>query len=106
MRGWGVLAGALALAAAPTLPAAADPARMTLDCGGDVGVIERSNGSSWWGVDDSAVYTTKYLKIVSDDGGVYEKRYGHAADEPLVCQAAHVTPDHSSSWTVHLVPSR
>ena len=86
-------------------PATATQDRMRLECGGDIGVIERSNGASWWGVDDGAVYTTKHLRV-QDAYGVFEKSYGHTAREHVVCQAAHNVDDYSSIWTVQLVRSR
>ena len=86
-------------------PAAAAQERMQLDCGGDIGVIERTNGASWWGVDDGAVYTTKHLRVQAGSG-VFEKSYGHTAREHVVCQAAHEVDDYSSTWTVHLVRAR
>ena len=89
----------------PNSPAAADDQRMQLDCGGEIGLIERTNGASWWGVDDDVVYTTKHLRIVHAEGS-YEKSYGHVTGDVVVCDAAHVTPDHASRWTVELVRSR
>lgn len=94
-------------------PASAGPERMQLDCGGGLGVIERANGASWWGVEDGAVYTTKYLRI-EDGGPGLEKHYGHVVGEVLVCVAEHDVPYvdedgdpqlYESDWTVHLVAS-
>jgi hypothetical protein len=86
-------------------PAAAAQERMQLDCGGDIGVIERTNGLSWWGVDDGAAYTTKYLRV-QDTYGVFEQSYGHTGREHVVCEAAHTVDDYSSTWTVLLVRTR
>lgn len=102
MRSAAVLVATAVLAVAPAVPAGASE-RMRLDCGGAIGVIERTNGASWWGVEDGTVYTTKYLYVIDDQGNEFEKHYGHVAREHVVCQAAHVVDDYASDWTVHLV---
>lgn len=101
MRAAAVLVATAVLAVAPAVPAGASE-RMRLDCDGAIGVIERTNGASWWDVDDGTVYTTKHLRV-EDDNGVFEKSYGHVASEAVVCEAAHVVDDYESDWTVHLV---
>lgn len=101
MRAAAALAVTAALVGAPALPAAADSSRMSLVCEGIDLTIERSNGASWWG-SDNAVYTTKYLRVVSEHG-TYEKSYGHTARPHVVCAADHVTPEGASRWTVQLV---
>ena len=100
MRAAAVLALTAAALSMPG-PALAVSERMSLACEGLDLVVERSNGASWWG-NDGAVYTTAYLRVV-DDGGTYEKSYGHTASDVLICQADHVTAGYTSRWTVHLV---
>lgn len=100
-----LLAAAAAVALVPVLaaPASAASERMTLDCGGTLGVIERTNGASWWGVDGDAVYTTEYLLITTDGETVHEKHYGtRAGGERSTCTADHV----DTVWTVTLVQTR
>jgi hypothetical protein len=99
-----VLAVAAAIVVGPALPAVADPSRMSLDCEGIDLAVERTNGTSWWG-SDGAVYTTKHLRVV-DDQGTYEKSYGHVVGNVTVCAADHVVEDYASRWTVQLVRSR
>lgn len=94
-------AGAVSLVLATALPAAAGSDRMQLQCR-DGRTIERSNGSSWWGVDHEAVYTTEHLRI--DGQHPYEKSYGTRSPtaDPSICTGEH----HGSTWTVTLVRSR
>lgn len=96
-------AGAGAVLAMPS-PALAGADRMQLACEGLDLVVERSNGSSWWG-NDGVTYTTRYLRV-ADSRGVYEKHFGHAASEHLVCTADHDSGDYRSRWTVHLVAAQ
>ena len=102
MRAATVLAVAAAVVVAPALPASAED-RMSLDCEGIPLVVERTNGTSWWG-SDGAVYTTKHLRIEDEHGG-YEKSYGHVQGEVTLCAADHVVDDYRSRWTVQLVRS-
>ena len=102
------------LVVGPAAPSALAQERMTLECGGSIGTIERTNGASWWGIGDDAVYTTKHL-LIDDAHGRYEKSYGHVAGDVQVCVADHdVTyvdengdrQVYESTWTVQLVRSR
>lgn len=113
-RALAVLAATAAGVGLLASPASAGAERMTLDCGGTIGVIERTNGGSWWGVDDDAVYTTKHLRV-QDAYGTFEKSYGHVVGEVLPCVADHDVPYvdddgveqlYESTWTVELVRSR
>lgn len=82
-------AGATAAAAAA---AAAGSERMQLHCesGSLAGhTLERSNGSSWWGVDDGTVYTTKSITVSGDEGVVYHRDYGKKDKAPGTCTATH-----------------
>lgn len=101
MRAASLLAVTSAFVLAPALPVAGSE-RMTLACGGDIGTIERSNGASWWSVEDGTVWTTKYLEVVHPEG-VFERSYGHVAREHVVCEADHDVDGYESDWTVHLV---
>ncbi len=95
-------AGLLLGVAAP--PAAAGSDRMMLACQ-DGRVIERSNGSNWWGVDSEVGYVTERLLIISQEGElVYEKDYGRKAPdaERSRCVAEHF----GSTWNVELVRTR
>jgi hypothetical protein len=85
-------------------PASADSQRMQLHCGGDVGVIERTNGASWWGVDHDAGYATEHLIIRQDGEVVFAKSYGRKGPdaERSTCVADHF----GSTWTVELVQTR
>lgn len=88
------------LAVAPAASAGSD--RMQLDCG-DGRVIERSNGSSWWGTDHDAGYVTEHLLITSGGEVQYEKAYGsRGPGERSTCVADHF----GSIWTVQLVQTR
>lgn len=89
-------------------PAAAEAERMHLECENGL-VVERSNGSSWWGVApdgsrNSAVYTTRRLVIVDADGDlVHEQDYGQkSAGSSTTCEATHF----DWRWTVELVRVR
>ena len=95
-------------AAAPALlsvllpgPAHADSERMQLDCGA-LGTIERSNGGSWWGVDDGAVYVSERIDITG--GATFSKEFGRRAPDAdrSTCVAEHF----DSTWTVVLVRVR
>lgn len=90
------------LAVAPSASAyGAD--RMQLQCD-DGRVIERSNGSSWWGVDHDAGYVTEHLLITSSGEVQYEKDYGRKAPD---ADRSTCTADHFGSiWTVQLVQTR
>lgn len=98
-----------AWAAAPLLlvpvlaaPPSAASERMQLHCD-DGRVIERTNGSSWWGLDDDAGYVTQHLLVTADGEVQYEKRYGSkAGGERSTCVAAHF----GTVWTVDLVRTR
>jgi hypothetical protein len=100
MRAAVVLAVAAAVVVAPALPVSAED-RMALDCEGIDLVVERTNGTSWWG-SDGAVYTTKHLRIEDEYGG-YEKSYGHVSGDVVVCEADHDVDGYWSRWTVDLV---
>lgn len=83
------------------LPAAAGSERMQLHCQ-DGRVIERANGSSWWGVDHSAGYVTEHLLITEDGETRYEKEYGQPRGDRSTCIADHF----GWVWTVELVRTR
>ena len=102
-RALALAAGAAALVLGLACPAAADAERMVLACQ-DGRTIERSNGSSWWGVDHEAVYTTEHLLITGSDGEVHhEKSYGRKGNGARsTCVAEHF----GSTWTVDLVRTR
>ncbi len=90
--------GVVALAA----PASAGSDRMQLHCA-DGRDIERTNGSSWWGVDADAGYVSEHLLITEGDEVLYEKDYGRKGNgERSVCVADHF----GSTWTVHLIRTR
>ncbi len=104
--GFAVVAGVVLATLAGAQPVGAQAERMRLEC--DTGlVIERSNGSSWWGLAsdgsrDGSVYTTRHLKVVDADGNVaYEHHYGHKSErlDSTTCVASHF----GSTWTVELV---
>ncbi len=101
----GLTAAATGLLVAVVVPpASAGSDRMQLTCE-DGRVIERTNGSSWWGVGTDANYVTAHLLITDQVGGVqYEKDYGRKAPgaEPSTCVADHF----GSTWTVGLVRTR
>ena len=82
-------------------PASAAAERMQLDCG-ELGTIERSNGSSWWGVDDGAVYVSERIDITG--GATFSKQYGRKGPDAdrSTCVAEHF----GSTWTVVLVRVR
>ena len=86
------LAVALGATAASAAPAAAGSERMQLHCesGSLAGhTLERSNGSSWWDVDDGTVYTTKSITVSGDEGVLYQHDYGRKAKAPETCTATH-----------------
>ena len=92
---------AVSVLGAPT-PAAASAERMQLTChdGTLAGhTLERTNGSSWWDVDDGTVYTTKSLLITEGDQVVYEKNYGHTASAEETCVGDHF----EWTWNVTVV---
>ena len=100
-------AAALALCSLTGLqPAAAEAERMHLECENGL-VIERTNGSNWWGLNaegsrDGTVYTTRHLVVVDQDGNlVHEHRYGQKSDQhsSTTCVATHF----GWTWTVELV---
>ena len=94
------LVAALALGVAGgAQPATAGSERMQLEClSGDLAghTLERTNGSSWWDVEDGTVYTTKSLTITSGDDVVYERDYGKRSRVAVTC-----TGDHFD-WTWNL----
>lgn len=97
------LAVALGATAVSATPAAAGSERMQLHCesGSLAGhTLERSNGSTWWDVDDGAVYTTKSIKVSGDEGVVYEHDYGKKAEAAETCTGTHL------DWTWELAVGR
>ena len=95
-------------AAAPALlsvllqsPAYATSELMQLSCQ-DGRVIERSNGSSWWGVDHDAVYVSERIDITG--GATFSKEFGRKGPDAdrSTCVAEHF----GSTWTVVLVRAR
>lgn len=72
--------------------AAAASERMQLECtsGSLAGhTLERSNGSSWWDVEDGTVYTTKSITVSGDEGVVFQHDYGKKAKESETCTGTH-----------------
>lgn len=99
-----LLEAAAAVLLVPVLaaPASAASERMYLDCG-DGRKIERTNGSSWWGVDHLAGYVSEHLLITEGSSLIHEKDYGtRAQGERTTCQAEHF----EWTWTVTLVQTR
>lgn len=104
---------ALIVVAVLALPTSADAGteRMTLDCGDPIGVIERTNGASWWSQGDDhngVTYVTRSLMITHESGEVvFQKDYGHRAGlESVTCHATH-TDEYDGSiftWTIDLAP--
>jgi hypothetical protein len=82
-------------------PAHAGSERMQLECE-DGRIIERSNGSTWWGVDHDAVYVTERIEITG--GATFTKDFGGRGAHPdrSTCVAEHF----GSTWTVVLVRVR
>jgi len=101
----GLTAAATGLLVAVVVPpASAGSDRMQLTCQ-DSRVIERTNGSSWWGVGSDSGYVTAHLLITDQVGVVqYEKDYGRKAPgaDRTTCVADHF----GSTWTVTLVRTR
>jgi hypothetical protein len=97
---------ALPLAVVSLSPAAAEAQRMQLDCGDRV--VERTNGASWWGVDDDSHYVTAHLRITADGVLVHEQDLGEmAGKEHLRCEADHPVGDgRVHHWSVELVQVR
>jgi hypothetical protein len=98
-----LILGTLGVAGVAT-PASAGSDRMKLTCG-DGRMIERTNGSSWWGVDSDAGYVTEHLLITDGDGQVlYARDYGRKAPDAdrSTCVADHF----ETTWTVGLVRTR
>jgi hypothetical protein len=96
-----VATAALALLAAPA-PALAASERMQLTCQ-DGRVIERTNGSSWFGVDHDAGYVSEHLLITEDDEVVHEQDYGRKGPgRRSTCVADHF----GTQWTVDLFRTR
>ncbi|HVM28894.1 MAG TPA: hypothetical protein VM433_14645 [Mycobacteriales bacterium] len=102
MRRLLAVAAGLTLVPALAAPASASSERMQLACQ-DGRIIERSNGSSWWGVDHAAGYVTEHLLVTSGGQVQYEKDYGRkGAGARSTCVADHF----GSTWTVQLVRTR
>lgn len=98
------LAAALALGTAGgAQPAAAGRERMQLDCdAGDLAghTLERTNGSSWWDVEDGTVYATKSLTITSGTDVVFEHDYGKRSRVTVTCTGI----NHSGlTWNLEIV---
>lgn len=91
------------LLTAVAAPAAAGSERMQLECQ-DGRVIERTNGSSWWGVDHDAAYVSEHLLITENGDVVYEKDYGSKGPDAdrSTCVADHF----GVVWTVDLARTR
>jgi hypothetical protein len=106
----GLTAAATGLLVAVVVPpASAGSERMQLTCQGgpdspDVRVIERTNGSSWWGVGSDVGYVSERLLITDGDEVLYAKDYGRKAPDAdrSICVADHF----GSTWTVDLVRTR
>jgi hypothetical protein len=100
----GLTAGCAGLVLAVVVPPAMGSDRMQLACA-DGRVIERANGSSWWGVDHDAGYVSEHLRITDDNNEVlFEKGYGSKGPdaERSTCLAEHF----GTTWTVDLVRTR
>lgn len=82
-------------------PAHAASERMQLDCL-DGPLLERSNGSSWWGVDDDAVYVSERIDITGT--ATFSKDFGRKG--PEADRSTCVAPHAGSTWTVVLVRVR
>jgi hypothetical protein len=98
------IAGALLAGIAPVAgPASAGAERMYLECeSGTLNgtTIERSNGASWWDVNDRTVYTTRHIRIEhADFGVVHEHTFGAKSGPVDTCTADHF----GFSWTVEVV---
>lgn len=96
---------AAAAALVLTLPgsALADSERMQLTCDDIDLVVERTNGSAWWDVDEGTTYTSSYIRVVEDATGeiVHEQSTGQRPSEATRCVADHF----GYVWTVDLHPS-
>lgn len=90
----------------PAASGGSEAERMQLACDSGL-VIERANGSSWWGVGpdgtrDGTVYTTRSVTVTDAGGGVvYAHDYGQKGRGAgsTTCTAEHF----GWTWTVELV---
>ncbi len=88
------------LAAAPSAQAATE--RMQLFCA-DGRVLERTNGTSWWGA-DGAGYVHERVVVTADGQVLYAQDAGRKAPDAArtTCVAEHF----GTVWTVDLVQVR
>lgn len=100
-----VAAVTLGLLGTATIPASAASERMQLLCesGSLEGrTFERTNGASWWDVEDGGVLTTHSIRVTHPDHGtVYEHTYGRKSAEAETCTATHF----GYTWELELVPA-
>ena len=111
LRTSAAVAAALTMAMSVSLPqvAFADSERMQLHCesGSLAGrTLERSNGASWWDVEDGTVYTTRSIRVTDGEGNIaYQHDYGRKSGDAGTCVGEHSGPGFSSEWEVTLVPA-
>lgn len=102
VRAAAVVAAVLGSLLAVPAPALASSERMQLECE-DGRVLERTNGSSWWGVNHEAGYVTEHLRITQDGEVAHEQDYGRKGNgQRSTCVADHF----GYVWTVDLVRTR
>ena len=99
-----ILTMGLAMSAPTAALGASDRSdRMELHC--DEGTLEgttleRSDGASWWDVEDGTVYTTQSLLITDGEGNtVFEHDYGQKSHEAETCTGEHF----GFTWDVSVV---
>lgn len=98
-----VAAATLGLLGTATIPASAASERMHLYCASgslEGRTFERTNGASWWDVEDGTVYTTRSIRVTHPDHGtVHEHTYGQKSAEGGTCTASHF----GFTWELQLV---
>ena len=91
----------LAMSAPGVALGASDRMELHCDSGSLQGTtLERTNGASWWNVEDGTVYTTRSILVTDESNStVFEHDYGKKSGESETCIGQHF----GSTWHVSVV---